>query len=261
MAKHVEVVLTCDVTRLETGEEVSDGVVTRQIGIDTSGWREVDLTKELSDELDEFLSRFLRVSRPGSPPAARRPAGKNSDRNAEIRAWARNTPWGEGLTERGRIPADVLARFYAEHPDLDRPPAHQVKLHVVPDPPADEPPPTPAAARRQPVPPVAKFQEASAVAPAANVAAGVRVAAGAPAGGHADRMATAHAIRRWAKSDQAPPFTAEELRPFFAPKSVTNALRTWMKEHPRYAKQWGFYIEPDGKDGKLRLTAAAAESA
>jgi hypothetical protein len=82
-------------------------------------------------------------------------------------------------------------------------------------------------------------------------------------GGHADRTATARAIGRWARSDESPEFTADELKTFFPPRSVTDKLRTWIERDPRRAKRvWGFYLEDDGKGGtKVRLAAGAAATA
>jgi hypothetical protein len=75
---------------------------------------EIDLSQQHADELRAAISPFLAVAR--KVPSARRPArAARAARHdqSDVRAWAR----GEGLkiSDRGRIPADVLARYESAH--------------------------------------------------------------------------------------------------------------------------------------------------
>jgi hypothetical protein len=75
---------------------------------------EIDLSKKHTDQLARALASYIgaarRVSSPQRPAGGARPARRDQP---DIRAWAR----GQGLkvSDRGRIPADVLARYDSAH--------------------------------------------------------------------------------------------------------------------------------------------------
>jgi hypothetical protein len=75
---------------------------------------EIDLSQKHAEQLTAAISPFIAAAR--RVPAARRPVrggrGARHDQS-DVRAWAR----GEGLkiSDRGRIPADVLAKYESAH--------------------------------------------------------------------------------------------------------------------------------------------------
>jgi hypothetical protein len=75
---------------------------------------EIDLNKAHADQFAEAISPFVAAARKTSP--YRRPArtGGSARHNlSNVRAWARDQ--GIKVSERGRIPADVLAKYNAAH--------------------------------------------------------------------------------------------------------------------------------------------------
>jgi hypothetical protein len=75
---------------------------------------EIDLNQQHAEQLTAAISPFIAVAR--KVPSVRRPARPaRSVRHdqSDVRTWAR----GEGLkiSDRGRIPADVLAKYEAAH--------------------------------------------------------------------------------------------------------------------------------------------------
>jgi hypothetical protein len=75
---------------------------------------EIDLSKKHADEFAEAISPFIDAAR--KVTSARRPArAPRSPRHdqSDVRAWARDQ--GIKVSNRGRIPADVLARYQAAH--------------------------------------------------------------------------------------------------------------------------------------------------
>jgi hypothetical protein len=75
---------------------------------------EIDLSQEHADQLAAAIKPFIaaarRVQTARRPVRGARPARHDQ---SDVRAWAR----GEGLkiSDRGRIPADVLARYESAH--------------------------------------------------------------------------------------------------------------------------------------------------
>jgi hypothetical protein len=72
---------------------------------------ETDLTAARAKKLRETVTRYADKGR-------RRPAGKRRDaahrrRTEDVRAWAKQK--GLPISERGRIPADITARYEAAH--------------------------------------------------------------------------------------------------------------------------------------------------
>ena len=75
---------------------------------------EIDLNKEHADQFTEAVRPFIAAAR--KVPSSRKPAkGARTARHdlSEVRAWARDQ--GIKVSARGRIPADVLARYHTEH--------------------------------------------------------------------------------------------------------------------------------------------------
>jgi hypothetical protein len=71
---------------------------------------EIDLNKEHADQLAAAIGPFVAAGRKVSSP--RRSRGSRQDLY-EVRAWARSR--GIKISERGRIPAGVLAKYAASH--------------------------------------------------------------------------------------------------------------------------------------------------
>jgi hypothetical protein len=77
---------------------------------------EIDLSKAHSDELTQAVTPFIDAARKVSGSASRRPVrGSRPARHdqSDVRAWARDQ--GLKISDRGRIPADVLAKYEAAH--------------------------------------------------------------------------------------------------------------------------------------------------
>jgi hypothetical protein len=89
----------------------ADGTV--RFGLDGVDY-EIDLNKKHAEQLAKAIRPFLEAARkvPSSRRAARgqRPARQNQ---SDARAWARAQ--GITISDRGRIPAEVLAKYEAAH--------------------------------------------------------------------------------------------------------------------------------------------------
>jgi hypothetical protein len=75
---------------------------------------EINLNKRHAEQLAQAIGPFLAAARKG--PSSWRPArGARTGRHnlSDVRAWARDQ--GIKISERGRIPADVLAKYNAAH--------------------------------------------------------------------------------------------------------------------------------------------------
>jgi Lsr2 len=90
----------------------SDAQGTVRFGFDGTDY-EIDLNKKHSDQLAKALSPFIAAARkvPSPRRAIRSRAGRHNQ--SDVRAWARSQ--GMKVSERGRIPADVLAKYQAAH--------------------------------------------------------------------------------------------------------------------------------------------------
>jgi Lsr2 len=86
---------------------------TVRFGLDGADY-EIDLSAKHADQFARELGPYIAVARKLSPArtAGRAPRAGRHDQS-DVRAWAR----GQGLkvSDRGRIPADVLARYHAAH--------------------------------------------------------------------------------------------------------------------------------------------------
>jgi hypothetical protein len=101
------------------GDEADE---TLEFGIDGKVY-EIDLSKENADKLRDALAEFVasarclsggRGRRPAATasPAARRPT-IDREQNQAIREWARKR--GMKISERGRIPTEVLDAYHQEN--------------------------------------------------------------------------------------------------------------------------------------------------
>lgn len=78
---------------------------------------EIDLTSAHASELREAIAPYISAGRrataaSGNSAAARRRSPSNSDTSA-IRAWAKQS--GMKVSERGRIPAEIVEAYRAAH--------------------------------------------------------------------------------------------------------------------------------------------------
>lgn len=76
---------------------------------------EIDLCSKHSDKFDEAISRYAERARKssGRPARAMRRTAAHRQHSANVRAWAKKM--GIEVSDRGRIPADVVARYEATH--------------------------------------------------------------------------------------------------------------------------------------------------
>jgi hypothetical protein len=91
----------------------SDAKGTVRFGFDGTDY-EIDLNKKHADQLAQAIGPFIAAAR--KVPSSRRPArGARAGRHdlSDVRAWARDQ--GIKISERGRIPAEVLAKYNAAH--------------------------------------------------------------------------------------------------------------------------------------------------
>jgi hypothetical protein len=111
VAQKVSVTFACDYD----SKEIPDGEhLTRAFSLDGRDY-EIDLCEKHSQKFDEAVQRFAdkarkvstRMSRPKRRTAAHR------QRSADIRAWAKRS--GIEVSDRGRIPAQVIAKYDAGH--------------------------------------------------------------------------------------------------------------------------------------------------
>ncbi|MHB1592704.1 MAG: histone-like nucleoid-structuring protein Lsr2 [Streptosporangiaceae bacterium] len=115
MAQKVSVTFACDYDSKEIpgGEEH----FTRSFSLDGRDY-EIDLCDKHSQKLDEVMKRFSdrarRVSgRAGRAGRAKRRTTAHRRRSAEIRAWAKRS--GMEVSDRGRIPSQVIQKYEANH--------------------------------------------------------------------------------------------------------------------------------------------------
>ena len=106
MAQRTQILYVDDIDGSE-----AEGTV--RFGLDGVDY-EIDLNKKHTDQFAEALAPFIGAARkvPGTRRAGRgvRPARHDQ---SDVRAWARDQ--GLKVSDRGRIPADVLARYEAAH--------------------------------------------------------------------------------------------------------------------------------------------------
>ena len=111
MAQKISVTFACDYD----SREIPEGEhLTRSFSLDGRDY-EIDLCEKHSEKFDEVLKRFADkarkvTNRVGKP---KRRTTAHRQRSADIRAWAQQS--GMDVSERGRIPANVIAKYEANH--------------------------------------------------------------------------------------------------------------------------------------------------
>jgi nucleoid-associated protein Lsr2 len=111
VAQKVSVTYACDYDQ----KEIPQGQHrVRRFSIDGRDY-EIDLCDKHSDKFDEVLGRFATHARKASAraPRTKRRTAAHRKHSAQIRAWAKDR--GLVVSERGRIPADVVSRYEATH--------------------------------------------------------------------------------------------------------------------------------------------------
>lgn len=108
MARKVQVLLEDDITGGEAAETVS-------FALDGKGY-EIDLNETNARALREALAPWIAAGRRagGRAPDARPRSARRSQDTADIRRWAAEN--GIPVSTRGRISADLRARYEAAHP-------------------------------------------------------------------------------------------------------------------------------------------------
>ncbi|MEO8105755.1 MAG: Lsr2 family protein [Actinomycetes bacterium] len=104
MAQKVQIVLI---------DDIDDGPADETVLFSLDGTSyEIDLSTRNAARLRASFAEFVGHARKAQGRAAiRRPRSSRSGKSAEIRAWARQQ--GLAVNERGRIPADLAAKFEA----------------------------------------------------------------------------------------------------------------------------------------------------
>jgi hypothetical protein len=107
MAQKVQVLLVDDLDGGEASETVS-------FSLDGTAY-EIDLSSDNAGKLRKDFGQYVDHARKGGGGGRRRRArtGPGRERSAEIRAWARQR--GHKVSERGRIPAQIIAEYEASH--------------------------------------------------------------------------------------------------------------------------------------------------
>lgn len=106
MAQRTQVLFVDDI-------DGSEAVGTVRFGLGGTEY-EIDLSQEHADQLTAAVSPYITAAR--KVAAARRaakPARAPRHDQSAVRAWARDQ--GLQVSDRGRIPADVLAKYEAAH--------------------------------------------------------------------------------------------------------------------------------------------------
>lgn len=111
VAKKVSVTFACDYD----AKEIPDGEhMMRAFSLDGRDY-EIDLCVRHSQKFDEVFHKFAERARKASSRVSRvkRRTSAHRRHSAEIRSWAKNN--GFTVSDRGRIPAEVITRYNASH--------------------------------------------------------------------------------------------------------------------------------------------------
>ncbi len=111
MAQKISVTFACDYD----SKEIPEGEhMTRAFSLDGRDY-EIDLCERHSQKFDEAVGRFTEKARrvSGRAGRAKRRTTAHRQRSADIRAWAKQS--GMEVSDRGRIPANVIAKYEANH--------------------------------------------------------------------------------------------------------------------------------------------------
>ena len=104
MAQQIQVVLIDDLDGGPAEETVAFSV--------DGNFYEIDLSTPNASRLRNAMAPFVAHARKATRgPGRKTRAGSRSNKSAEIRAWARSQ--GISVNERGRVPADLTAKFEA----------------------------------------------------------------------------------------------------------------------------------------------------
>ena len=111
VAQKVSVTFACD---YDAKEIPSGEHLTRAFSLDGRDY-EIDLCERHSQKFDETMRRFADRARRVSAKVGRtkRRTTAHRRRSAEIRAWAKRS--GMEVSDRGRIPAQVISKYEANH--------------------------------------------------------------------------------------------------------------------------------------------------
>lgn len=111
VAQKVSVTFACD---YDAKEIPSGEHLTRVFSLDGRDY-EIDLCERHSQKFDEVMKRFSEKARKVSTKVGRtkRRTTAHRRRSAEIRAWAKRS--GMEVSDRGRIPSQVIAKYEANH--------------------------------------------------------------------------------------------------------------------------------------------------
>jgi len=111
VAQKISVTFACDYD----SREIPEGEhLTRAFSLDGRDY-EIDLCEKHTQKFDEVLKRFADkarkvTNRVGKP---KRRTTAHRQRSADIRSWAKQS--GMDVSDRGRIPADVIAKYEANY--------------------------------------------------------------------------------------------------------------------------------------------------
>jgi Lsr2 len=108
MAQKVQVLLVDDLDGGEASETVS-------FSLDGTGYL-IDLSSDNAGKLRKEFAQYIDHARrdgAGGRRRGRARTGPGRERSAEIRAWAKER--GRKVSERGRIPATIIAEYEASH--------------------------------------------------------------------------------------------------------------------------------------------------
>lgn len=112
MAQKVSVTYACDYDE----KEIPDGQHRlRRFSVDGRDY-EIDLCEKHSSRFDELIGKYAEHARKASSARgtrSKRRTAAHRKHSAQVRAWAKDH--GLVVSERGRIPADVVSRYEANH--------------------------------------------------------------------------------------------------------------------------------------------------
>jgi hypothetical protein len=111
VAQKVSVTFACDYD----SKEIPDGEqMTRAFSLDGRDY-EIDLCEKHSQKFDEVLKRFSDRARKvtGRVTRTKRRTAAHRQHSAEVRAWAKRS--GIEVSDRGRIPAQVIKKYDSSH--------------------------------------------------------------------------------------------------------------------------------------------------
>ena len=111
MAQKVSVTFACDYD----SKLIPDGEhLTRAFSLDGRDY-EIDLCEKHSQKFDDALRRFSDRARKvtGRVTRTKRRTAAHRQHSAQVRAWAKHS--GIEVSDRGRIPAQVISKYEANH--------------------------------------------------------------------------------------------------------------------------------------------------